>query len=175
MRLEKGCVHVYTGDGKGKTSAALGLALRALGHGMRVFMVQFIKGVEHSEYGEIIAAQRIKNFTIVQFGAGFVGHHAKKIDELSAGYGLKYAKEAIQSGRYDVVILDEINMAVYFGLVDEEAVVELIKSKPEGVELVLTGRYASPKIMELSDYVTEMRMVKHPFERGLTARKGIEY
>ncbi|HEX58691.1 MAG TPA: cob(I)yrinic acid a,c-diamide adenosyltransferase [Methanomicrobia archaeon] len=175
MKLEKGCVHVYTGDGKGKTSAALGLALRAIGHGMRVFMVQFIKGIENQEYGEIIAAQRIKNFTVVQFGAGFVGRHAKEVDKLSARYGLKYAKEAMKSGRYDVVILDEINMAVYYGLVDEEAVVELIKSKPEGVELVLTGRYASPKIMELSDYVTEMRMVKHPFEKGLAARKGIEY
>jgi cob(I)alamin adenosyltransferase len=116
----------------------------------------------------------LSHFTIAQFGAGFVSNPPNKADLLSAKIGMRYAGEAMESGRYDVVILDEINVAVHFGLIKEEDVVEMVKNKPECMELVLTGRYASPKIIEVADYVTEMRKIKHPFP-DVHARKGIEY
>lgn len=175
-KLKRGFVHVYIGEGKGKTTAALGLSLRAVGYGFRVFIIQFMKSFDKEDYGEIIAIRNSlrRNCTIIQFGAGFVGKNPNKADFISAKMGMRYAKEAVESERYDIIVLDEINIAVHYGLIEEEEVLKLVKSKPKSVELVLTGRYATPKIIEVADYVTEMKKIKHPFPK-VNARKGIEY
>ncbi|MHC1566520.1 MAG: cob(I)yrinic acid a,c-diamide adenosyltransferase [Candidatus Syntropharchaeia archaeon] len=173
--IEKGLIHVYTGDGKGKTTASLGLAFRAAGHGFRVFMIQFMKGIENRDYGELKFSQTFHNLTMVQFGTGFVGKKPSEFDILSARKGMECAKKAINSGKYDIVILDEINVAINYGLVPLEEVIELIEKKPNGVELILTGRNAPEEIIERSDYVTEMRLIKHPYDRGIGARVGIEF
>jgi cob(I)alamin adenosyltransferase len=174
-RLEKGLVQVYTGEGKGKTSAAWGLALRALGNGLKVYMILFIKGGFGS--GEMKFADKLENFTVKAFGRGkfITSKPAPKEDVRLAEEALKHAREVVQSGEYDVVVLDEINVALSLELIKLEDVLELLKSKPEHVELVLTGRYVHPKIVEVADLVTEMREVKHPFRKGVAARKGIEY
>jgi len=172
MGLERGYVHVYTGNGKGKTSAALGLGLRAAGAGLRVCMVQFIKGVRSSEVGSLAY---IPNFVFVPYEK-FVADYSKGNAE-AAGKCLEYSREIVGSGSYDVVILDEINVAVGFGLVSLEEVLNLIliKNKPKNLELVLTGRYAAKELVDLADIVTEMREVKHVFKKGVQARRGIDY
>jgi cob(I)alamin adenosyltransferase len=170
----KGLVHLYTGTGKGKTTAALGLAMRALGNGWKVCMVQFMKG---GEYGEIESFKQLENFKIQKLGTtGFVDRKkpsARDIEE--AKKGLVAAREAIGSDKYDLVILDEIVCALDFGLLELPPIVDLIKNKPDRVELVLTGRGAPQALVDLCDYVTEMREAKHPYQRGVAARKGIEY
>ncbi|MCL4459493.1 MAG: cob(I)yrinic acid a,c-diamide adenosyltransferase [Chloroflexi bacterium] len=169
-----GLVHVYTGDGKGKTTAALGLALRAVGQGLRVHIVQFLKGVA---YGEVKSLARLPNISLVQFGSAEWVHPERitvKDRRLALG-GLEHAREAIHSGYYDLVILDEINIAVAWNLLPLEAVLDLIRARPKGVELVLTGRQAPPEVIELADLVTEMKEIKHPFGRGVMARRGIEF
>jgi len=170
-----GLVQVYTGEGKGKTTAALGLALRATGHGFRVYIIQFMKG--RINYGELESAKRIRNLTIVQFGrAEFVDKQKpEKIDIDYARRGLDHAKEIVASGKYDMVVLDEINVALEFKLIPLEEVLQLIKNKPKNVELILTGRYAHPKILELADLVSEIKEVKHPYQKGIQGRRGIEY
>lgn len=168
-------VQVYTGNGKGKTTAALGLALRALGHGMKVYMIQFMKGDKN--YGEIISAKKLKNFKIVQFGRKeFVSKKKPaKVDIEFARKALAHANQVIKKGRYDIVILDEINVALDFKLIKLEEVLNLIKTKPSETELILTGRSAPKKLIEIGDLVTEMKALKHPYQKGVLGRKGIEY
>jgi cob(I)alamin adenosyltransferase len=173
---KKGAVHVYTGNGKGKTTAALGLALRALGHGYKVFMLQFMKGSKN--YGEIITAEKyLPGLTIVQSGLEtFVSkENPAQVDIDLALDGLKLAKEVISENRYDMVILDEINVALDFNLIPLNEVIELIKNKPPQMELVLTGRYAPKEIIELGEVVSDVTLVNHPYYHGVEAREGIEY
>jgi len=171
-----GNIQVYTGDGKGKTSAALGLAWRAIGQGLKVFMVQFLKAPETS--GEQFVAEAFApSFVLKPVGRkGFIRRRGcEPLDYLMAQGGLEEARDALLSGEYDVVILDEVNVAVHFGLIEPEAVLELMDAKPENVELVLTGRYAHPAIIERADSVIEVKKIKHPFDLGVKAREGIEY
>ncbi|MCK4503477.1 MAG: cob(I)yrinic acid a,c-diamide adenosyltransferase [Desulfuromonadales bacterium] len=175
MSLEQGQVQVYTGDGKGKTTAALGLALRAVGRGLKVCMIQFIKG--GGEYGEHLAAEKLAPLlTIHQTGRdGWI--HKEKLDPEDiriAKETLDLAISTLSGGEYDLVILDEINGAVWFGLLDVADIMQLIELKPANVELVLTGRSAAPQVIEAADLVTEMREVKHYYQQGVPARIGIE-
>jgi len=174
-KLERGLVQVYTGNGKGKTSAAFGLALRAIGRGLKVYVIQFIKG--GFDYGELYIVDKLPNLKLKAFGRGkFVTvKPPEKEDVKLAEEALQLAKEIVENGEYDVVVLDEINVALNLKLISLEEVLELIKNKPKHVELVLTGRYAPDEIIEIADLVTEMKEVKHPFNKGLEARKGIEY
>ena len=174
MPLEKGLTHVYTGAGKGKTTAALGLGIRAAGAGLKVYMIQFMKG---RRYCELDSIDRIPGFTVVQFGRDdFVSRsNPEQIDIDFAQKGFKHAKETVKSGRYDVVILDEINVAVDYNLISLDDVMRLIEEKPEKVELVLTGRYAHPDLVRIADVVTEMLEIKHPYHDGIFARRGIDY
>ena len=173
-----GLIIVYTGKGKGKTTAALGIALRATGYGKRICMIQFIKGSWH--YGEMDSSKRLEpEFEMVAIGKGFVGiiddKSTKEEHKEIAKEAIKISSEKIQSGKYDIVILDEINYAVNLDLVKVEDVINLIKSKPEEMDLVLTGNYAKNEIIELADLVTEMREIKHPFQHGIKAKKGIDF
>ncbi|MGI0073056.1 MAG: cob(I)yrinic acid a,c-diamide adenosyltransferase [Nitrosotalea sp.] len=175
---KEGLVIVYTGKGKGKTTAALGLALRAVGYNHKVCMIQFIKGSWH--YGEMTSSKKLEpEFELTAVGRGFVGimddktpveEHKRIADE-----ALRVAQEKISSKKYDIVILDEVNYAVNLGLVNLDDVLELIRKKPENVNLVLTGNYAKDELIELADLVTEMREIKHPFKLGLRAKKGIDF
>lgn len=173
--LEKGLVQVYTGNGKGKTSAAFGLALRATGRGLKVYMIQFIKG--GFDYGELYTVKNLPNFTLKAFGRGkFVtSKPPQKEDVRLAQEALHLAEQVIHSECSNIVILDEINVALDLKLISLENVLKLIRSKPSGLELVLTGRNAPQEIVEAADLVTEMKEVKHPFNKGTEARKGIEY
>jgi cob(I)alamin adenosyltransferase len=171
----KGYVQVYTGNGKGKTTAALGLALRAAGRGLRTYVGQFLKG---QVYGELAAARKLKPYIIIeQFGRkGFV-HVTENPDEddiRRARSGLEKCRRAMLSGRFSIVVLDEINVALHFRLLEEKDVLGLIERKPAGVELVLTGRYAPPSILRRADLVTEMKDKKHYYAHGVRARTGIE-
>jgi cob(I)alamin adenosyltransferase len=174
MSLERGCVQVYTGNGKGKTTAALGLALRAVGRGLKVCMLQFIKG--SGRYGEHLAAEKLAPLlTVIQTGRpGWVNTKDITEDRRVAQEGLEKVKELLTSGEFDVFICDEINGAVSFGLIDVEQVLELISSKPPKTELVLTGRNAHERIIEAADLVTEMLEIKHYYKAGVPARTGIE-
>jgi cob(I)alamin adenosyltransferase len=175
---QKGLVIVYTGGGKGKTSAALGLVLRAVGYNHKVCMVQFVKGSWH--YGELDSAKRLApEFEMITAGKGFVGilddkspreEHVKAANDT-----LMISREKILSGKYNVVILDEINYAVQLELLKLDDVIDLIKSKPAELDLVLTGNHATKEIIELADLVTEMKEIKHPFKSGLKAKKGIDF
>lgn len=169
----KGRVHVYTGDGKGKTTAALGLALRASGAGLKSFVVQFVKGMW---YSELAALKKLEeSITVVQVGRGcFISRTPAQEDIAVAKKGLQTAKEAIQSGKYRLVILDEANIALHFGLFAVDELIEIIQSRPANVEIVVTGRRACPELLELADLVTEMRQVRHYYEQGVQARTGIE-
>jgi cob(I)alamin adenosyltransferase len=165
---------VYTGDGKGKTTAALGLGLRAAGHGYNVVMVQFMKG--NLVYGEQKAARSLPGFEIRQFGRrAFVDRdHPAKIDKDWARKGLAFARKVLTDGKHDVVILDELNVALDWKLVTLEDVLGLIRDRAPRTELVITGRYAHPQVMELADYVTEMREVAHPYQKGWLGVKGVD-
>jgi cob(I)alamin adenosyltransferase len=168
----KGCVEVYTGNGKGKTTAAVGLAIRALGAGIKVFFAQFLK---FGDYSEIKILQNLENITCRQYGAGgFVTREPSEEDRESARLGLEDALAVMKSGDYGVVILDEANVAYSLGLISGEELMSLVRGRPAGTELVLTGRGAPPELIESADLVTEMREVKHYFKSGLRARKGIE-
>lgn len=174
-RLEKGLVQVYTGNGKGKTSAAFGLALRAAGRGLKVYIIQFIKG--GFDYGELYVIDKIPNITLKAFGRGkFVtAKPPDKEDVKLAKEALKLANGIVKSGEYDVIILDEVNVALSLGLIGLEEVLTLIETRPIHVELVLTGRSVPEEIVQIADLVTEMKEVKHPYSKGLPARNGIEY
>lgn len=174
-RQRRGVVFVYTGNGKGKTTAALGLALRAIGQGGKVLVVQFMKGKDCGE--TLAAAQYLPNLTIYQFGQDrfLMKNHPAHLDIELAQQGLKLARESVLSGRYEMIILDEINVALDFKLIPLEEVLDLIKSKPPELDLGLTGRNAPPQVIELADLVTEMKEIKHPFSRGMRAKKGFEY
>jgi cob(I)alamin adenosyltransferase len=175
---QKGLVIVYTGGGKGKTSAALGLVLRAVGYNHKVCMVQFVKGSWH--YGELDSAKRLApEFELITAGKGFVGilddkspleEHVKAANDT-----LTISKEKIMSGKFDVVILDEINYAIQLELLKLNDVIDMIKSKPADLDLVLTGNHAAKEIIELADLVTEMKEIKHPFKSGIKAKKGIDF
>ena len=172
--LGLGLVQVYTGDGKGKTTAALGLALRAAGWGYRTFIGQFMKG---QDYGELHSVPRLSpQVTIEQFGEPTFLHVSRPTpkDIAMAQEGLRRIREATASGKYQIVVMDEICTALFFRLVSVEDVLDIIHQRPPGVELVLTGRRASEEILAAADLVTEMVAVKHPYERGIRARKGIE-
>ena len=168
-----GKVHVYTGDGKGKTTAALGLSIRAAGAGLRVFIAQFIKA---DEYSEIKALKRFSDLiTVEQFGlGGFIGGNPSSGDIEAAQKGVARVKEIISSGKYDVVVLDEANIAVKYKLFSEQDLLDIIDAKSENIELVITGRDAAPKIMDKADLVTQMKALKHYFQNGVEARVGIE-
>ncbi|HHS50614.1 MAG TPA: cob(I)yrinic acid a,c-diamide adenosyltransferase [candidate division Zixibacteria bacterium] len=168
-------IQVYTGDGKGKTTAALGLALRASGHGRKVVVIQFMKG--DIDYGEVKAARRFKCFELYQFGLPtFVKKGAPSDEDIRlAREGIDFARKTISEGAHDIVILDEINVAVDFCLLEMRAVLALIDLAPPDMELVLTGRNAPPEFIERADLVTEMREIKHPFAKGTPAREGIEH
>ncbi len=174
-RLKEGLVEVYTGNGKGKTTAALGLAVRAIGRGLKVYVIQFIKG--GFDYGELYALENLQNITLRAFGRGrFVrGTPPEEEDIKLAQAALDFAKEVVGKGKYDVVILDEVNVALNLCLIKLDEVVKLIRTKPKNVELVLTGRDAPKELIEVADLTTEMVEIKHPFNRGLKARRGIEF
>jgi cob(I)alamin adenosyltransferase len=174
-RFSEGRVQVYTGAGKGKTTAALGLALRALGHGFSVYLIQFMKG--DPDYGELRAIEKLTNFTFKQCGRpNFVDReHPAEEDVRLAQEGLAHAREVVLSGQYDLVILDEINVALDFGLISVADVLALIREKPRQVELVFTGRHAPQEVIEAADLVTEMKEVKHYYRQGGKARDGIEH
>ena len=173
-----GLVIVYTGNGKGKTTAALGLALRAIGYEHKVCMLQFIKGSWH--YGEMDSSKKLEpNFELIAIGKGFVGilddNSPREEHEKYAAEALRICREKIFSEKYNVVILDEVNYAINLGLIDVQEIIKIIKEKPSSLDLVLTGRDAKEEIIELADLVTEMKEIKHPFKSGIKAKKGIDF
>lgn len=170
--MERGYIEVYTGNGKGKTTAALGLALRALCTGFNVYIGQFVKG---QNYSELKAPQVFENLTMEQYGEPtfIVGNPSKK-DMEGAREGFKKAYDAVTSGKYDLVILDEINIAILFDLIPVNQVIDMLDKKCMKTEVVLTGRYAQEAIIEKADLVTEMKEIKHYFNKGVKARHGIE-
>ena len=172
---EKGLVHIYTGKGKGKTTSSLGLAMRALGHGANVTVIQFMKGWK--EYGELITASKLEGLKIIQTGRPDYVYRGKEQPEDydEAERGMETALRVMSSGKCDMLILDEINVAIEYGLLPLELLIELVKNKPFGMELVLTGRDAKKELIELADLVTEMKEVKHPYNDGTTARRGVEF
>jgi cob(I)alamin adenosyltransferase len=175
MSLERGTIQVYTGDGKGKTTAALGLALRAAGHQLRVVIVQFMKG--WPGYGELKAVDRLPTVTIHPFGrSGWVHPDQPQAEDLArASEALAFAREIVVGKQADIVILDEINVALDYRLLEMEDILALLDDRPNEVELVLTGRNAHPEIIRRADLVTEMHGIKHPYDQGLGARRGIEF
>lgn len=175
--VHRGLIIVNTGPGKGKTTAAMGTALRAVGNGMKVLMLQFLKGSWH--YGELDAVKAFgENFVMKQMGRGFVkvgGAETDPEDIRLVEEAWKEAEQAIMSGQWDLVILDEINYAIGYGMLDPAKVAEALRRKPEQVHVILTGRNAHPTIIELADTVTEMKQIKHAYEKGVLAQRGIEY
>jgi len=171
----KGYIQIYTGNGKGKTTAALGLAVRAAGHKEKTFIGQFLKG---QVYGELDAVKSLSPLiTIKQFGRKGFYHVTKEPDEKDiqgARNGLEKCQKAMLSGKYRIIILDEINVTVYFNLLSEKDIHSFLDQKPADVEIILTGRYAPESFLERADLVTEMKEVKHYYEKGIQARKGIE-
>jgi cob(I)alamin adenosyltransferase len=174
---QRGLIIVNTGPGKGKTTAAMGTALRAVGQGLRVLMLQFLKGSWH--YGELDAVKAFgEQFVMRQMGRGFVKVGAEKPDPEDVRLVEQAWAEAVReidSGRWDMVILDEINYAISYHMLDPETVADYLRRKPEAVHLILTGRNAHPLIVELADTVTEMREIKHAYQKGIQAQRGIEY
>lgn len=171
--IGKGCVHVYTGPGKGKTTAALGLAIRACGAGMKVFFGQFLKNGDTSE---MTALERFADLvTARQYGSGrFVRGAPSDEDRELGAKGLADAKEAMLSGDYQMVFMDEANVAANYGIIAVEDLLEMIRTRPDGVELIITGRNADQRIIEAADLATEMREIKHYYKAGVAARRGVE-
>lgn len=169
----KGYVQVYTGNGKGKTTAALGLALRAVGAGYKVFIGQFVKG---RDYSELESLRRLSDqVTLKQYGRGvFIRGNPEPVDIEKAKAGLEEARQAATSGEYQLVILDEANIAVHYRLFSIDDLLELIRDRHECTELIITGRNADPRLVEIADLVTEMKEVKHYFAEGVKARRGVE-
>jgi cob(I)alamin adenosyltransferase len=177
MDTRRGLILINTGPGKGKTTAALGTALRAVGNGMRVLMIQFLKGSWH--YGELDAAKAFgENFVLKPMGRGFVkvgGAETDPEDLRLVEAAWAEARAAIESGEWDMVVLDEINYAIHYKMLDPEVVANTLRTKPEMVHVILTGRSAHPLLVDLADTVTEMREVKHAYQKGILAQRGIEY
>lgn len=180
IMIEKklGLVHIYTGEGKGKTTAAIGLAVRAAGNGLKVLFVQFLKGGEES--GELKIFKKLQeNIEVIRFDQRhpifFNKGDTKEGLIMAAKDALKLIAEKIKSDKYDLVVLDEINNLIAQGWADINELTDIIRKRPEGVEIVLTGRGAPRELIKIADYVTEMKAVKHPFKKGIKARKGIEY
>jgi len=174
----RGLIVVLTGDGKGKTTSCLGMAVRALGYGMRIAMIQFIKGSLY--YGELDGVKRLApEFELHTMGKGFVGIRGDTLPFSehadAARAALSLAREKVLSGKYDIVILDEVNVALYLGLVDLRDVLSLMKEKPGNVHMILSGRHAHEEVVRLAHLVTEMKSIKHPYDLGIEAEKGIDY
>ncbi|MDD5255187.1 MAG: cob(I)yrinic acid a,c-diamide adenosyltransferase [Candidatus Omnitrophica bacterium] len=166
-------IQVYTGNGKGKTTAALGLALRAAGRGLRVHIIQFLK---KGCYGETIALKKFKNVTLRQFGSGsFVSGKASSLDKKRATDGLRDARRALLSGEYQVIILDEVNAALSCGALCAQELCALLEEAPSGIELILTGRNAPSALLRKADLITVMQASKHYYRKGVKGRKGIEF
>ena len=169
----KGYIQVYTGDGKGKTTAALGLALRAAGAGFRVYIAQFVKGMKYSELN--ILPRFSDDITLKQYGRDcFIKRDPTKEDIQAAQEGLKEVKEIMCSGEYQMIVLDEANIATYFNLFSVDDLLDFMRERPKGVELVITGRKADTRVIEAADLVTEMKEIKHYYQKGIEARSGIE-
>jgi cob(I)alamin adenosyltransferase len=172
----EGLVQVFTGGGKGKTTAALGTVLRAAGHGLKVLVIFFIKG-EYKD-GEFKTLPALPNVEVASYGLRKWIRDAAKAspeEKAEAKAALEAARKAITSGKYDIIVLDEINIAVYFKLIDVEDVLQLIKERPSQTELILTGQKADQRVIDAADLVTEVKNIKHPYEKGIKAREGIEY
>jgi cob(I)alamin adenosyltransferase len=175
---ERGLVIVYTGRGKGKTTAALGMVLRAVGHGMKVGMIQFIKGEWY--YGELTSSRRLEpEFELIAAGKGFVGiiddSHPVEDHQKAAQAAMALAMEKLSTGAYDILILDEINYAAKLNLISEKDILALIAAKPSKTTLVLTGNYALESVLASADLVTEMKEIKHPYQQGIKAKKGVDF
>lgn len=170
--MDKGYIHVYTGNGKGKTTAAFGLALRAVCAGKKVYIGQFVKGMK---YSEVKCVDYLPNIEIHQYGKScFIEKSPTSEDVELARKGLEQSAEILKNGDYDVVILDEINIALYFQLFSVDEVCEMLKNRAPHIEVILTGRYAPDPILEMADLVTEMKEIKHYYTKGIMAREGIE-
>ncbi|MBI4775759.1 MAG: cob(I)yrinic acid a,c-diamide adenosyltransferase [Deltaproteobacteria bacterium] len=170
----RGLIIVNTGTGKGKTTAALGAALRASGNGMRVMIIQFIKGAW--KYGELEAIKHLPNAEIHPLGLGMTKRHeSTERDAAKATEAWQRVRTEVFSDRYDLIVLDEINLALHFGFVPVQDVLELLRTKPERLHIILTGRYAPEEIMDIADTVTEMTEIKHHYKKGVAAQKGIEF
>ena len=176
QQLNQGLVSIFTGDGKGKTTAAIGTVVRAAGHGLRSFIVFFMKGKSFTR-GEINIISKIPNVTLAEFGQNdwVDKNNIKPEHKKQARLALTTAREAILSGNYDLVVLDEINIAINYKLIELGEVIKLINDKPRNLELILTGRNVDTKLVQMADLVTEMLMIKHPYTRGIKARQGIDY
>jgi cob(I)alamin adenosyltransferase len=175
---DRGLVIVYTGKGKGKTTAALGIVLRAVGHGYKVGMIQFIKGEWY--YGELTSSKRLEpEFELIAAGRGFVGiiddDHPIEDHQRAAKEAVSVAKQKIISGIYDIMILDEINYAAKLNLISQEDILDIIAARPEKTSIVLTGNYVSESVIAAADLVTEMKEIKHPYQTGVKAKKGIDF
>jgi cob(I)alamin adenosyltransferase len=175
---DRGLVIVYTGKGKGKTTAALGIVLRAVGHGYKVGMIQFIKGEWY--YGELTSSKRLEpEFELIAAGRGFVGiiddDHPIEDHQRAAKEAISVAKQKIISGTYDIMILDEINYAAKLNLITQEDILDIIAARPEKTSIVLTGNYVSESVIAAADLVTEMKEIKHPYQTGVKAKKGIDF
>ena len=175
--MKKGLIIVYTGNGKGKTTAAMGSALRAVGQGLRVLMLQFIKGSWN--YGELESIKRLEpDFKIQQLGKGFIRSNSKLDDneiKENISQSWEFARNEIMSDRYDMIILDEINYVISYGLLPVEEMLKLLEERPERLHIILTGRDVHNKIIDKADLVTEMKEIKHPYSKGIKAQKGIEF
>lgn len=175
MKPDKGMIQIYTGDGKGKTTAAIGQAVRAMGRGLSVYMIQFMKG--NTEYGELKLLERLSEMKIKQFGRpDFVKpREPEPVDIEMAESALSHAEEILKSGDYDIVILDEACIAAGWGLIRPGELEKILKERAPHVEVILTGRACPPEIMKLGDLVTEMKEIRHYYKKGIPARQGIEY
>jgi len=175
MSLEKGYIQIYTGNGKGKTTAVLGQALRAAGRGLKTFIVQFMK---NSPYGEIKILEQMPNWITLEYYGNdsfvFSNKAAGETDIYMAQQALHRARKAMSSNKYDIVIMDEVCVALFFALLKTQDVLSLLEEKPGNIELILTGRYCPPELIEKADLVTEMQEIKHYYQKGVAARKGIE-
>lgn len=170
----RGYIQVYTGNGKGKTTAALGLTLRAVGAGKKVFFAQFVKGQRYFEVKSM--EQYLPNVLIKQYGLNcFIWEKPTQADIDAARQGLREVEEIICSGKYDVVVLDEANIAVFYKLFSVQELIDVVTRKPTETEIIITGRYAAPELIEIADLVTEMKEVKHYYNQGVEARIGIEH
>ncbi len=170
----KGYIQIYTGNGKGKTTASIGLTIRAIGAGKKVFFAQFVKGMI---YSEIKALEQFgESVTVKQYGLNcFIRETPKQVDIDAARKGLKEVTDVIKSGQYDVIVLDEANIAIFYNLFSAQELIDVLTQKQKSTEIIITGRYAPPELIEIADLVTEMKEIKHYYTSGVQARKGIEF